>query len=60
MLLLLMRAMMSVFLILTRVDSSRSVVMVVKINAPTPHCSISVKYNESKVEAGEASVLFRK
>ena len=58
MLLLLMRAMMSVFLILTRADSSRSVVMVVKINAPTPHCSISVKYNESKVEAGEASVLF--
>lgn len=32
--------------------------MVVKINAPAPHCSISVKYNESKVEAGEASVLF--
>ena len=32
--------------------------MVVKINAPVAHCSISVKYNESKVEAGEASVLF--
>lgn len=32
--------------------------MVVKINAPVAHCSISIKYNESKVEAGEASVLF--
>jgi hypothetical protein len=32
--------------------------MVVKINAPVAHCSISVKYNESKVEASEASVLF--
>lgn len=32
--------------------------MVVKINAPVAHCSISVRYNESKVEAGEASVLF--
>lgn len=32
--------------------------MVVKINAPVAHCSISVKYNESKVDAGEASVLF--
>ena len=31
--------------------------MVVKINAPVAHCSISIKYNESKVEAGEASVL---
>lgn len=32
--------------------------MVVKINAPVAHCSISIRYNESKVEAGEASVLF--
>lgn len=32
--------------------------MVVKINAPVTHCSISIRYNESKVEAGEASVLF--
>ena len=32
--------------------------MVVKINAPVAHCSISIRYNESKVEAREASVLF--
>ena len=32
--------------------------MVVKINAPVAHCSISVRYNESKVDAGQASVLF--
>ena len=32
--------------------------MVVKINAPTPHCSTSLQYNESKVAAGKASVVY--
>ena len=32
--------------------------MVVKINAPTPHCSTSLQYNESKVAEGKASVVY--
>lgn len=31
--------------------------MVVKINAPTPHCSTSLQYNERKVEEGKAVVV---
>ena len=32
--------------------------MVVKINAPTPHCSTTLQYNERKVAEGKASVIF--
>ena len=32
--------------------------MVVKINAPTPHCSTSLQYNERKVEEGKAAVVY--
>ena len=32
--------------------------MVVKINAPTPHCSTSLQYNESKVAEGKAAVVY--
>lgn len=32
--------------------------MVVKINAPTPHCSTSLQYNESKVAEEKASVVY--
>ena len=32
--------------------------MVVKINAPTPHCSTTLQYNERKVEEGKAAVVY--
>ena len=32
--------------------------MVVKINAPTPHCSTALQYNESKVAEGKATVVY--
>ena len=32
--------------------------MVVKINAPAPHCSASIHYNESKVAEGKAAVVY--
>lgn len=32
--------------------------MVVKINAPAPHCSASIHYNETKVEEGKAAVVY--
>lgn len=32
--------------------------MVVKINAPTPHCSTTVQYNERKVAEGKAAVVY--
>ena len=32
--------------------------MVVKINAPTPHCSTSLQYNERKVEEGKAAEVY--
>lgn len=32
--------------------------MVVKINAPTPHCSTSLQYNENKVAEGKATVVY--
>ena len=32
--------------------------MVVKINAPTPHCSTCLQYNENKVAEGKATVVY--